>query len=368
MSTISPPPADSVQGRRAGFTLVELLVVIAIIGVLVGLLLPAVQVARESARRSACNNKLKQFALAAMTYNEARGFFPSMTNSTPLEGGTSPIGPTGNWRSYSAHALLLPYLDEKALGDLVYKAIGENRRACEDGSGTPSDMNAAYPITNSTNMPVFRCPSDSDKFWTHANNYAVCAGATKLGGANGTGADRKGAFNAGMFVTMADIRDGSSKTIMASEILTVNDSNIGNSDQKDLAKVREGNGVSGGNAAPDSFPTLTEATVAGYGAACIALNSINGNRTGSQWYKAQYSRTAFNTLLKPNSPYPNCTFHCAGCNYDGRGLHGARSLHTGGVNAAMCDASVRFLSNDIDWATYQRIGHISDGQAIGDNY
>jgi len=291
-----------------------------------------------------------------------------MTNSTPLEGGASPIGPTGNWRSYSAHALLLPYLDEKAIGDLVLKAVTENRRACEDGGGTPSDMNTAYPLTNSTAFPAFRCPTDSDKFWTHANNYAVCAGPTKLGGDKVTGADRKGAFNLGTFATMSDIRDGTSKTIMASEILTVNDSTVGNVDQKDLAKVREGNGVSGGNASPWSFPTLTEANVAGYGEACRALNSINGNRTGSQWYKGQYSRTAFNTLLKPNSPYPNCTFHCGGCNFDGAGLHGARSLHGGGVNAAMCDGAVRFLSNDIDWATYQRLGHVSDGQAIVDNY
>jgi len=61
---------------RKGFTLVELLVVIAIIGVLIGLLLPAVQAARESARRIACSNKMKQWALAAHTFNEANGHLP----------------------------------------------------------------------------------------------------------------------------------------------------------------------------------------------------------------------------------------------------------------------------------------------------
>src|SRR4051794_26891286 len=103
---------------RRGFTLVELLVVIAIIGVLVALLLPAVQMARESARRTQCTNNLRQIGLALHTYHDTFKVFPPSYLIVP--GGSSNMGPPDPDNGdagpgWTALMLILPQIEQSNL-------------------------------------------------------------------------------------------------------------------------------------------------------------------------------------------------------------------------------------------------------------
>src|ERR1043166_7338393 len=93
--------------RTSGFTLGELLVVIAIIGVLVALLLPAIQAAREAARRSSCQNNIRQLGIALMNHVDTKNTFPSSVR---------PPGLT-NAPRIAAITQMLPFMEEGSIYD-----------------------------------------------------------------------------------------------------------------------------------------------------------------------------------------------------------------------------------------------------------
>lgn len=134
---------------QKAFTLVELLVVIAIIAMLVSLLLPAVQSAREAARRSACQNNMRQLGLGVLNFESARQGLPAFSELVTFP----PTDPTGELRAdlpgamkFSWIVSILPFLEEQALHD----AFDFSRPADEQ----PNNPQALQPA-------VLLCPSDS---------------------------------------------------------------------------------------------------------------------------------------------------------------------------------------------------------------
>jgi prepilin-type N-terminal cleavage/methylation domain-containing protein len=129
---------------RAGFTLVELLVVIAIIGVLIALLLPAVQSAREAARRSQCQNNLKQQALAVQNYASAFSTLPSSQRP--------PGGARLAWLTQA-----LPYLDAQA----AYDKYDQSQNWSSPVANTTAGYTVPNSVVSSTRISALECPSSN---------------------------------------------------------------------------------------------------------------------------------------------------------------------------------------------------------------
>ncbi|QDV74081.1 DUF1559 domain-containing protein [Botrimarina mediterranea] len=355
------------RAYKDGFTLVELLVVIAIIGILVALLLPAVQSAREAARRNGCVNALKQLSLANLNYESTHKQFPYARKYDI-------------WDAYTWTQLVLPQLEEQAVYDNFwtlpikeYKAT--DPQGADQNTYGPIGIDARIRAAREAQIPPFYCPSDQSPyanemdtaaygFWR--GNYRACVGNGDMYG-NALGRPiifRRlpigsidvdiSPYGAGVFsvrpgqsveggpqtqqTRMAQIVDGTSKTILLSEGIVPQNSNFG--------------GPMG--------------------------SSIYGNMGGALFSAASTPNSSI-----PDGPVGPCpddmgdfTFPEKWCDSISQaipdrvpGTNGAyataRSLHPGGVNVAMADGSVTFVQDGIDWYTWRAAGTRDKEEALG---
>ncbi len=350
--------------NRRGFTLIELLVVIAIIAVLIALLLPAVQSAREAARRAQCVNNLKQIGIAMHNYH-------SSVNSLPW--GDGPW-----WIEWSAHTLLLPYMEQTP----IYNAI--NFSDTQPFGGIPMPVNnPANSTATYTVISGFNCPSDIDRLTdpNGHNNYMDNSGSAPNsaygGNANSTGwsgpaagpfiyssngVDTGPPAFGGPSINIAAIIDGTSNTAAFSERVKAIGSNFtGTSAPFDGLKPTASLSI------PAAVPNSVEGTPQAYYQICSVTPPVpfNGNQdaanfrddniSGSMWVSGQPACTRYLHVMPPNT---------WSCRSNLQIAHVANSRHAGGVNVMFCDGSVKFIKSSINVTTWWALGTRAGGEVV----
>jgi prepilin-type N-terminal cleavage/methylation domain-containing protein/prepilin-type processing-associated H-X9-DG protein len=330
--------------RASAFTLIELLVVIAIIAVLIGLLLPAIQKVREAANRAKCQSNLKQLGLALHAYHDANRELPKGYADGPW--GPNPGTDWESWYLLSASYAALAYIEQGNAYNQFQALKNQTRAATWDQATGPAKQRLSIFICPSSPLLATGYPGTNYLWSTGSSIYTGgCADHSQANGALAMDVGRR---------IPADIPDGTSNTILASEYIPgVDDANA----FKHVAAI---------NVANRNFPTQAELDVV---AAAPAVSVLHSN--GKQWAWYSHSNSLFNTAAPPNWKIPD---NAGGAGVGGAGwawdscigIVPARSKHTGGVNVCMADGSVRFVSDSINLYTWQCLGNAKDGQVLGE--
>jgi len=384
--------------------------VIAIIGILIALLLPAVQSAREAARRSQCSNNVKQLGLALQNYHSAYKCFPpgvrivASLQVDPNTGATvnagNPYARTGETgeAAFGWAAFILPFMEETAVSDII-RSVSPAAYGVTTGNPDPKGLDYSWtkifdqskvanaPLDmyrndpNATgafaNTPLlapaeFQCPSDTlgavdcllnqpaNKETTSPNppdpygkdnigksNYVGIAGTEGAkNGDDGTAwswwgsasykkvyNEKKGVFYYNSKIRINDITDGTSKTFALGE----RDGSYVDTYSKPLGTRGH---IAGAWIGPSEGRYISE-VLANVVATAAISNSNNGD--GGAFLLNGYT---FGSTATKDQAY------------------GCGSLHPGGANMGMADASVRFISENIDSATWEMLGGINDGNSM----
>ncbi len=354
------------RDERRGFTLIELLVVIAIIGVLIALLLPAVQQAREAARRISCTNNMKQIALAVHNYESANTSFPmgASFQQQNFPGG----GDYAMWNSFSAQALLLPFVEQTALFNAINFAW------------SPS-TNANSPTVWQRVLDTYLCPSDTYAGGKNINSYAASFGACTTGMFDWTDqvpawanfqrpADSSGLFTFGRAYRMRDVIDGTSNTIAFSEWVVGNGGRFydGLAQPKryrgNLLMASAASGPNLINAGQNPQPVMDAVNACRIEFRQSGSDGKISDFKGWRWSQGTSGFSMFNTIQVPNDTFGGCRLG-GNPDYwpDSSYSIGAASYHPGGVNVAMADGSVKFVKSTVNQRTWWALG-TRDGSEV----